>query len=344
MISEKLSSEKELRETTDKEAVELRSKLSDSQTAISQLKESVDQLESERLKRMEAEASVERLKTTIQTEEEAQHDLNRTIADLRHKEHSVGVESKLKHQEELLQIREELENLKIIVLQRSDEVERLQHINVSLVATAEERFRATEKQNNISTAKISELEEQLTQSREVEEASDNKVTELHERIFSLSSEQRLREEALDALYRESQQKDKFIELTEQIAVLTSKVQQSEEDVKSSQKETASVRDSLSQELVLANDKFKSREDTLENQAAHIRKLEELQQKSKSRSHSTGRSRSASPAPHSAVIIDSNVTQQPKRFSIKSLNTNNYIGIAIFMLLFLGFYNSLHSAC
>eukprot|EP01060_Flectonema_neradi_P033967 TRINITY_DN582_c0_g1_i10.p1 TRINITY_DN582_c0_g1~~TRINITY_DN582_c0_g1_i10.p1 ORF type:complete len:904 (+),score=291.76 TRINITY_DN582_c0_g1_i10:1118-3829(+) len=345
LIAGKLSVEKEARGTAEADNEELKSKVSDLTTQNTELKEASNQLESERLKRMEAEASVERLKTTIQSEEETQNELQRTIADLRHKEHSVGVEYKLRHQEEMIEVREELDNVKAILSQRSDEIERLQHINVSLVATNEDRLRAAEKHKIETAATISELEEQLALSREAEEASDNKVTELHERIFNLSSEQRLREEALDALYKESQQKDKFMELTEEITTLTNKIQQTEEDLDVARNETATVRETLSQELSLVNEKFKQREDNIQSQAAQIRQLEDSVKKSTRRNtNSDLRSRSASPAPHSAVIIDQGATQQQKRFSLRSLNTNNYIGIAIFLLLFLGFYNSLHSAC
>eukprot|EP01059_Diplonema_ambulator_P015304 TRINITY_DN26404_c0_g1_i1.p1 TRINITY_DN26404_c0_g1~~TRINITY_DN26404_c0_g1_i1.p1 ORF type:complete len:314 (+),score=65.01 TRINITY_DN26404_c0_g1_i1:67-942(+) len=279
--------------------------------------------------------------TTAKLEEERENATTHlTIAKKLESTHQgVQLEAELKHREEVQTLREQLTNLHSVVEQNKNDLQMAQQRSMMLLAAKDDLLSKYQSSIDSLEAEKKKSVEEIKELKEKESSLDDQVSALHEKVFSMREEQRLREEALDVLLREAEQKDRFEHYQKSVAALTSELEQCKETMRkteASHHEALTVKSTQITDLIT---KLESKEVQLENRQARIIDMEKLLQ---------SRAAPQPPQPiitspdHTAITIDPHVPSaqlKPFGHTARMLTLNNYVFIAIFLLLVLGFYNS-----
>ena len=347
-VQNALDAEQALRAKESKESK------ADRQT-LSQLR--VD-LEDERRRRIECDVALRT--ATLEVEDAKAQTKHLTLNASNDKETLQGelLESDLRHKEQITSLEEQLANMQSMMERTQDEA---QHI--AQRATAQAALKETQVKELTELLEGEQLRHQSLQVKCVEldrkeKESDVTHLKLHEEIAHLHAEQRIREEALDVFYKESQQKERFQSLEAELAEVTERAQ--EQSIAAEQTRTALVEEATG--LKELNGGQTQQIKDLEKKVKELREAGKQQQHilpSREVSRDVGRLAAGSSAMrsgstpvigHASVLIDAESATAPRgglaawRQHTKRTPMTPVVMGVLLLLLCLGFYNSSKCDC
>ncbi|KAJ9467354.1 hypothetical protein DIPPA_08469 [Diplonema papillatum] len=313
-------------------------------------------LDAERLRRAQAEADAQACRSRAEEEEEkvrAQHMLiSREEEDRRSRE----LEFKAKHQDELLSLQEQNANLQSVVERLEADAGRVHQRHAAVLNAKDRESDAVKRSLASAGEKVEELEAALEEALRARTELHTKAAALDEQVSQLRAEQRLREEALDVFYKESQQRDRFLELETTVKDLTESLEDTTGRLKDEEHEREVLQNALQARVEELAASLAARESLLEQRTQRMKQAElavkELQKQNEPGAPPYADRRSApaatTPVIGHAVTIDEDQPQQHQQqqhsrggfTSVTRRPTlNSVIFVAIFLLVLLGFYNS-----
>ena len=322
-------------------------------------------LEGERRRRTEAELALRQANARLDAAEAQLRHAAQETAQAEEQRRSAALQGDLLGKQQRAAVEEQLANAHSLLDQRNEEALRAHQRHAALAAQRE-----AEEEEAAATVAAARGELEAVRAAGGEASAklakrDAEAAVLRESVRQLKEEQRIREEALDVFYKESQQRDRFVDLEERVETLQTQLSEGAQGWAAEKAELSTALDAARSGAEARESTVKDLERRLKDAKASVRAMEASPVGSARRSLTAAPGAGGAQRPPSSPVIE-HATIVMERQGAVTRSTSREAGAGpqatlqqqlkqrvtkmtvlmglIVLLVVLGFYNSVRSHC